>query len=37
MKEYYYEMESVSKKLKELSEYIENFIIPKGFKAFSQA
>lgn len=35
--DYYYEMEAVSKKLKDLSNYIEYFIKAKGFNAFSQA
>jgi len=35
--DYYYEMESVIKKLKDLSNYMEDFIKAKGFNAFSQA
>lgn len=35
--DYYYEMEAVSKKLKDLSNYMEEFIKTKGFNAFSQA
>ena len=35
--EYYHEMENVSKKLKELSEFTEKFIIANGYDAFSQA